>query len=218
MTDIDLQLVREFFELNSFQVTTRWRQHDPVEAPADGGLQLYVENAKPGPEQELNAVLHPSDLPYIRCAVVEIRAWHTDRFYSSLIESNPVLTQFAEPAALGPATDFFGTEDFKTIIVVSELPRAAEQRSQTIQRLKRTGIDHLIEFPSVLQSLANKIVLNGTYTGSPTLQILQLLKRYRLLRNQQLEFMFPAEPQIILPMRETNVEVAGEDEADEWSS
>ncbi|MDK1021701.1 MAG: hypothetical protein QGD90_08720 [Candidatus Hydrogenedentes bacterium] len=214
MTDIDLQLVREFFELNFFQVTTHWRQHDPVEVQGDGGLQLYVENAKPGPEEALEMVLHPSDLPQLHYAVVEIRAWHTDRFYSSLIESNPGVAQFAEPSALGPAKDFFGTDDFKTILVVSELPRAAEQRAQAIQRLKRTGIDHLIEFASILQSLVGKVLLNGTYTGSPTLQVLQLLKRYRLLRNQQMEFSFPAEPQIVLPMREENVEVVSEDEAD----
>ena len=214
MTDIDLQLVREFFELNFFQVTTHWRQHDPVEVQGDGGLQLYVENAKPGPEEALEMVLHPSDLPQLHYAVVEIRAWHTDRFYSSLIESNPGVAQFAEPSALGPAKDFFGTDDFKTILVVSELPRAAEQRAQAIQRLKRTGLDHLIEFASILQSLVGKVLLNGTYTGSPTLQVLQLLKRYRLLRNQQMEFSFPAEPQIVLPMREENVEVVSEDETD----
>ncbi len=215
MTDIDLQLVREFFELNFFQVTTRWRQQDAGDAHGEGGLQLYIENAKPGPEDTLDVVLHPADLPHIHYAVVEIRAWHSDRFYSSLIDSNPVVTQFAEPWALGPARDFFGMDDFKTILVVSELPRAAEQRSQAIQRLKRTGIDHLIEFPSVLQSLVGKVVLNGTYTGSPTLQILQLLKRYRLLRNQQMEFTFPSEPQIVLPTRQADVEVAGEEEADE---
>ncbi len=214
MTDIDLQLVREFFELNFFQVTTHWRQHDPVDVQVDGGLQLYVENAKPGPEEALDVVLHPSDLPHVHYAVVEIRAWHTDRFYSSLIESNPVVTQFAEPAALGPARDFFGTDDFKTILVVSELPRAAEQRAQAVQRLKRTGIDHLIEFASILQSLTSKVLLNGTYTGSPTLQILQLLKRYRLLRNQQMEFSFPAGPQAVLPDDSANVEVAQEDEAE----
>lgn len=214
MTDIDLQLVREFFELNFFQVTTRWRQHDTIETQGDGGLQLYIENTKPGPEETLDVVLHPSDLPNVRYAVVEIRAWHSDRFYSSLIESNPVVTQFAEPSALGPAKDFFGTDDFKTILVVSELSRAAEQRAQAIQRLKRTGIDHLIEFPSILQSLAGKVVLNGTYTGSPTLQVLQLLKRYRMLRNQQMEFMFPSEPRIILPAGSAEVEVVHEDEAD----
>ena len=60
-----------------------------------------------------------------------------------------------------------------------------------------------------------KVVLNGTYTGSPTLQILQLLKRYRLLRNQQMEFTFPSEPQIILPARQVDVEVVSEDEADD---
>ena len=214
MTDIDLQLVREFFELNLFQVTTRWRQQDGADSQGEGGLQLYIENAKPGPEEKLDVILHPADLPHVHYAVVEIRAWHSDRFYSSLIDSSPVVTQFAEPWALGPARDFFGTEEFKTILVVSELPRAADQRAQAVQRLKRTGIDHLIEFPSVLQSLVSKIVLNGTYTGSPTLQILQLLKRYRLLRNSQMEFTFSSEPIFVSPTHQAKVEVVSEDESD----
>lgn len=199
MTDVDLQLVREFFELNLFRVTTNWRQHGTAGETGDVGLQLYVENTKPASGESLDVVLHPSDLPHLSYAVVEIRAWHTDRFYSSLIESNPGVTQFAEPWALGHARDFFGTDDFKTVLVVSELPRTAEQRVQALQRLRRSGVDHVIEFPNVLQSLASNVVLSGTYTGSPTLQLLQLLKRYRLLRNQQLEFTFSSEPIFVAP-------------------
>ena len=199
MTDVDLQLVREFFELNLFRVTTNWRQHGTAGETGEVGLQLYVENTKPASGESLDVVLHPSDLPHLDYAVVEIRAWHTDRFYSSLIESNPGVTQFAEPWALGHARDFFGTDDFKTVLVVSELPRSAEQRIQALQRLRRSGVDHVIEFPNVLQSLASNVVLSGTYTGSPTLQLLQLLKRYRLLRNQQLEFTFSSEPAFVAP-------------------
>ena len=199
MTDVDLQLVREFFELNLFRVTTNWRQHGTAGETGEVGLQLYVENTKPASGESLDVVLHPSDLPHLDYAVVEIRAWHTDRFYSSLIESNPGVTQFAEPWALGHARDFFGTDDFKTVLVVSELPRSAEQRIQALQRLRRSGVDHVIEFPNVLQSLASNVVLSGTYTGSPTLQLLQLLKRYRLLRNQQLEFTFSSEPVFVAP-------------------
>ena len=193
MTDVDLQLVREFFELNHFRVTTNWRQHDP-ESSGEGGLQLYVENTRHEGSTEPEVLLDPIDLKRIHNAVVEVRAWHTDRFYSSLIESNPGVTQFAEPWALGHARDFFGSDEFKAILIVSELPRSAEQRTQAVQRIRRTGINHVIEFPSVLQSLSSNVVLNGTYTGSPTLQLLQLMKRYRMLRNQQLEFTFSSDP------------------------
>lgn len=213
MTDVDVQLVREFFELNHFSVTSNWRQHDP-EATGEGGLQLYVENTRAETDTATDILLEPADLVRVRYAVVEIRAWHTDRFYSSLIESNPGVTQFAEPWALGHAQEFFGSEDFKTILVVSELPRSLEQRAQALQRIRRTGIDHVIEFPSVLQGLTSNVVLNGTYTGSPTLQLLQLLKRYRLIRNQQLEFTFSGEPLFIAPQPGRGGEVLSEESSE----
>lgn len=206
MADVDLQLVREFFELNQFQVTTHWRQHDEQVHP-DGGLQLYVENAQPVEDGHLDVVLHPADLKHLKYAVIEVRAWHTDRFYASVIESNPIVTQFSEPWALAPARDFFGTDQFKTVLVVSELPRSPEHRVHALQRLAQTGVHHLIEFPAILQDLTQRVVLNGMYTGSPTLQLLQLLKRYKLLRQQQLEFAFPMDVPVDAPGAEVDTTV-----------
>lgn len=213
MADVDLQLVREFFELNRFQVTTHWRQHD-TQAHPEGGQQLFVENAQPADGRELDVVLHPSDLASIQYAVVEVRAWHTDRFYASVIDANPIVTQFAEPWALAPARDFFGTDQFATILVVSELPRTPEQRNQAVQRLAGTGVNHLIEFPAILNDLAQRVVLSGTYTGSPTLQFIQLLKRYKLLRHQQLEFTFPMDAPVSAPASHVDTAVPPESNDD----
>lgn len=207
MADIDLQLVREFFELNRFQVTTHWRHHDPQGHP-DGGFQIYAQNAAGAVERELDTLLRPEDLAGIARAVVEVRAWHADRFYASLLDSNPVITQFAEPWALAPAREFFQTEDFKTIVVVSELPRSGDQRAQTVRRVAGSGVDHLIEFPAILQDLSERVVLTGSYTGSPTLQLLQRLKRYRLLQRQQLEFEFPIEPPAASVVHDVDTTVA----------
>ncbi len=193
MNDINLQLVREFFELNLFRVLTQWRQ-DQIGAPRGGhSLQLFVENTALVPEYDLGLVLRPGDLAYIHSAVVEIRAWHTDRFYSSLLQANPVVTQFAEPNARIPAREFFGTDDFKTVLVVSELPHTPEQHAQSIESLEKTNVDHVIEFSTILRELVEKVSINGAFTGSHTLQLIQLLKRYRLVRNQQMEFAFPME-------------------------
>jgi hypothetical protein len=193
MAEVDLQIVREFFELHRFKVATRWPQHDP-ERDSDGGVQLYVQNAGAVLEaEEADIALHAARIGQIANAIVEIRPWHTDRFYASLIESNPVLTEFADPGALGHATDFFGGEPFATILIVSELPRTAEQRGQALRRINEAGVQHVLEFPAILEDVIGRVALTGTYNGSPTLQLLQLLKRYRLLRSQQLEFTFPRE-------------------------
>ncbi len=192
MAEVDLQLVREFFELNQFKVFTHWPQHDS-DNTTDGGVQLYIERAATVEAGDADSILTPVDLQRIHRAVVEVRPWHTDRFYASLIEANPVLTQFAEPWSLGHAQEFFGSDEFKRILIISELPRGAEQRSQAVLRLAQTSVDHVIEFPAILAELTERVMLSGTYAGSPTLQLLQHLKRYRLLRNQQLEFTFPRE-------------------------
>ena len=190
MADVDLQLVREFFELNRFKVFTHWPQHD---GGADSNAQLYVENAAPE-AGEIDSILPPLQLMRLHRAVVEVRPWHTDRFYASLIEANPVLTQFAEPWSLAHAEEYFGTADFKRILVISELPRTPEQRDHVVRRLAQTSVDHVLEFPAILHDLTERVALSGAYTGSPTLQLLQHLKRYRLVRNQQMELTFPREP------------------------
>ena len=47
MTDLNVQLVREFFELNSFRVMTHWQQDHIRTRTPERGLQLFVENATP---------------------------------------------------------------------------------------------------------------------------------------------------------------------------
>ncbi len=189
MTDVDLYLVREFFELNFFRVMTHWQQGSDANR-SERGLQLFVENANPAPERELGVVLFADDLPNIARAVVEVRPWHTDRFYSSVLESNPVITQFAQEEALGAARDFFGGASFKTILVVSELPVTPEQRARTVNCIEETKVDHVLEFPTILRSILSRVSINGGYAASHALQTIQLLKRYRLVSNQQLEFGF----------------------------
>ena len=192
MTDVDLYLVREFFELNFFRVMTQWQQDTAVNRN-ERGLQLFVENADPTPEHELGVVLFPDDLPHLDRAVVEVRPWHTDRFYSSVLESNPVITQFAEEESLGAARNYFGGASFKTILVVSELPVTPKQRARTICAIEDSKVDHILEFPTILRSILSRVSINGGYAASHALQTIQLLKRYRLVSDQQLEFGFPAE-------------------------
>ncbi|MCP4640977.1 MAG: hypothetical protein GY851_11115 [bacterium] len=199
MDDVNLQLVREFFELNVFRVLTNWQQ-DPLHARvAENSGQLFIENAVRGQERELPFVLSPTDIACIGRAVVEIRAWHADRFYPSVIEANPVLSQFVADDALALAREVFADEPFETILVLSELPVSWEQRNRSIELLRAAGIRHVLEFPVILQGLLSKVSVNGNYTASQTLQTLRLLKRYKLVRNQQMEFSFTTEAPVPSP-------------------
>lgn len=194
MSDLNLQLVREFFELNLFRVLTNWQQDAWRPRGGEPGSQVFVENSGLLGVGDPDFVLLPAQIASIERAVVEVRAWHGDRFYASTIESNPVISQFAEHDSLALARDVFGGRDFRTILVVSELPATPEHRMRSINLLREAGIGYVMEFPSILQDLLDRVSVNGNYAASPTLQLIRLLKRYRLVRNQQMEFSFRAEP------------------------
>lgn len=207
MGDVNVQLVREFFELNLFQVLTNWQQSPRRLRPGEHSGQLFVQNTNVGLPRELPFLLQPPDLAIIERAVVEVRAWHGDRFYPSVIEANPVLSQFVSEDALALARDIFGGAPFQTILVLSELPASAELRARSLTMLHDCGIGHVLEFPLVLGDLLAKVDEAATYPSSTTLQTLRLLKRYKFIRNQQMEFAFPAEPPVL--GSSTRVEATG---------
>lgn len=194
MADVNLQLVREFFELHVFRVLTNWRQEPLRGRAAEFRPQLFVENAHPGPKIELPFLLDPVDLCGIACAVVHVRAWHADRFYPSTIESSPVLSQFERDEASAMAEYVFGGQPYATLLVISELPVSRDLRGRSLRLFRDAGVDHVLEFAALLRGLLEQVSENGNYTGSATLQTLRLLKRYKLVRAQQLEFSFPTEP------------------------
>lgn len=217
MTSIDAQITREFFELNGFRVHTSWAPHQR----SDGAVQIYVELPQAVEETDLDAVLTAESVRGIRRALVEVRPWHTDRLYVSVVENNPVLTQFALPENTAHARDFFDNAPFTTILVTSELPTNPEQRVRSIRAIESTCVDHVLEFPVMLRHLIGAVNVNSAYAASATLQLLQLLKRYRLIQHQQMEFQFPMDGPALLhaPKVETTTlptEEGDKYEDDEW--
>lgn len=216
MSDLNVQLVREYFELNSFRVMTHWQQDHMRARPPERGLQLFVENAAtphPGPADFL---LRVNEAPMIERAIVEVRAWHADRLYVSHIESNPVLFDVTSEESRLLGRNFFGTDDFTTVLVIGELPASSEPREKALAALREGNLGHVIEFPTVLFELLEKVHPNVSYSSSVTLQMLRLLKRYDFIRYQQLELPFPTEapvgaagPQSLAP--EDGLDYAGPD-------
>lgn len=185
-----MQIVREFFELNRFHVLTHWH-HEDLPRVAEPGSLLFVEhtNRETGPEGPF--VLAPEDLRFLHRAVVEVRAWHADRFYASVVEASPVLGHVNEPETRALAQSVFGDPDFTTILVISELPSSTEPRERAVQLLQNLGLGHILEFSTILRDMIERISAHGNYAPSQTLQTMRLLKRYNFIRRQQLEFAFP---------------------------
>ncbi len=193
MSDLNVQLVREFFELNSFRVMTHWQQDHIKTRTPERGLQLFVENASAPTGARPGFLLRVNEATSLTRAVVEVRAWHADRMYASHVESNPVLFDVANEESLALGKNFFGTDDFTTVLVIGELPTSPEPREKALAALAQKNLGHVIEFPTVLFELLEKVHPNVSYTSSLTLQMLRLLKRYDFIRYQQLELPFPTE-------------------------
>lgn len=193
MSDLNVQLVRECFELHGFQTLTWWPHASDGARPGEAAPQLFVTNTRPAGEGSAPFRLGPEDLHRIARGAIEVRAWHADRFYPSVVESSAVLGNIASVESAARAAEVFGAgAAWRKVLVISELPLSPVQRAKALGLLEGLGLDHVLEFPAVLAALAGRISAHGHYAPSPSLQVLRLLKRYDLLRWRQLEFAFPA--------------------------
>jgi len=192
VSDVSLQLVQEYLELHNFMVLTR-RKHRLTKRDASGeeNIVLLAANLSPiEPETPLPVTLGPDDLRAVRRAVLDIKGWHTDVFYSGLFEIRGNIFGFVGPAATAYAEDVFESSDFSRILVVSELPTASEARVKAETVVRSHGVDHVLEFPTILRGILARIQTNYNYTESDVLQLLRIVKRYGLVKDTQLEFDF----------------------------
>ncbi len=175
MDEVGKELVRSFFELNGFLVSK--------------DTSLLIKRPRSVKGSPGSFVLSPEHLGKIRQAVVDVKAWHTEVFFPSVINSTPELFKFVEQEHLKSAEEFFQTKTFKKITVISKLPSVKETLKKSIAVLKQNGIDHAIEFPTVLSFLVNYVKTNINYDDG-LLQLIRILKCYNFYRSPQLE-LFP---------------------------
>lgn len=217
MSEINVQLVREFFELHQFHVLTHWPHEADTARSSDAGSLIFIEHTSPETRDAPEFLLRIEEVPLLHRAVVEVRAWHGDRFYPSVVENNAVLAHVAGREVQALARGVFGNPEFATILVISELPQSHAPRQRALQLLQGLGIDHILEFPTLLQGILQRISPHAGYAPSQTLQMLRLLKRYNFIRRQQLEFSFPVDPTPLptAPAVDVAIPLDDEDAADD---
>ncbi|MFP4192338.1 MAG: hypothetical protein ACLFU6_09745 [Candidatus Hydrogenedentota bacterium] len=187
MSDVTHQIVRCFLELRGFRIWTHWHSGD--------GPRFYVDNPNPAPSAvDKGFLFYPLDMPSVERAAVAVRAWHGERLYPSVIEANPGLAAAFSDEMLALADEYFQGQPYLKLLIVSEFPVSRPPRARVIELLRESPVDHVMEYPALLQDLLNRVDVNLAYTGSPMLQTLRILKRYHFIRNQQLEFAFPHDP------------------------
>jgi len=215
VSDLNMQLVREFFELRLFHVLTHWQHEGLLPRTADTTSLLFVEHTSPEAGRAPDFVLAAEEVPRIHRAVVEVRAWHADRFYPSVIENSSALSHIADSETRQLAQAVFGNDDFTSILVLSELPASHDPRARAVQLLRDRGIGHIIEFPTLLRDMVERVSAHGNYAPSQSLQTMRILKRYNLIRRQQLEFAFATEAPVLTTAPSVHVQTEAPEQDDE---
>lgn len=199
MADVSIALVREFFEESGFLVKinrkyipigrTRTQSAEidlavinPVRDKVSNGVNPKPESGKPE-----SFIISPNDLKKIPRAIVKVKGWHTETFSPSVLNTFPKIFQFVAPNVVRHAQEFFGTQEFWKILVVPSLPRAKASLEKSIEILKTKGIDGVIEFKTILGTLANIVKPNRNYFESDMLQLIRLFKVYDMLKLGQME-------------------------------
>ena len=180
MSDVNEEIVRLFFEQLGFLVRTNVKYYVSKEKGPGGesDIDLIIYNLKPDLSNSLESfVLTKEDLKGIEYAIVECKGWHTEKFRPSLIRDTPRIFNFVRPEALNKAKVLFNTANFLKILVISSLSPGEPYRQKAISLLRKKGIDHVIEFKTIMKTLVNNIELNKNYT-SEILQTIRLMKKY----------------------------------------
>jgi hypothetical protein len=188
MSAINETIVREYFELHGFLVRQD-RKYEPRGKAEVDGIDFFVWNPQPvKTEKAAPFILEGADLGLVNRALVVVRGWHTETFGPALLESSPEIFRFVEPAVFQQAARAF-SPDFAPlkILIVPSLPQTAAARGQSIAILRAKGVDAVIPFRTMLSELIAGIEVNRNYDKSDLLQVLRVLKNYRMFKDPQLE-------------------------------
>ena len=170
LTDVNEEIVSQYFELNGFFVQTdvlylKAKEQTGKKSSGYGDIDLIVTNPKTGDK-----------------AVVGVTGWHTERITPSYVEDwGDRLFSFVSPLALKKAAQVLGTQKFRKILVVSRLGSKESSKRAFTQKAKEKGVDEIIEFPAILRELIKFINTEPSY-DSEVLQTLRLLKIYDLVK------------------------------------
>lgn len=173
MSDVSKELVRIFFELNGFSVKN--------------GTYLLVNRIQSARTHPDSFLLSVDNLNKVKQAVVDVKGWHTEVFFPSVINSSPEIFRFLEEDSLKEGEKFFGAKNFRKIIVVSRLPNVKETLKKSLALMKQEGIDHVIEFSVILNYLVNQVMPNVNYMDNDLLQVIRIFKCHNFYRPPQLE-------------------------------
>ena len=127
-----------------------------------------------------------------------VKAWHSSRFTPAILRSGTKVFDFLKKDVLSKVNDYFDLNEmdlgnncdavFKKILIIPSLPSGEPHRSESITLLKEQGIDGIISFATILESLIKSIEINHSYQKSDLLQLIRILKIYDMIKEPQMTF------------------------------
>ncbi len=202
MAGFDENIVREYFELNGFLVRQlrKYAIHSRKKR-SDEEIDLIVANPQPAKDGGTAGFqLFSADVESIRRAVVVVKGWHTSRFSPSMLKSSSKIFNFLKRDVLERAEAYFefneeedGAElikeptSFVKILVLPSLPTNDPQRSESIEMLRKLGVDHILTFSTILENLIRRVEVNHSYQKSDLLQLMRILKIYDMVKDPQMQ-------------------------------
>ena len=202
MAGFDDNLVREYFELNGFFVRqSRKYAVQSRRKRADEESDLLVINPAPQRSVTPSFQLFAADLAGISRAAVAIKGWHTTKAVTPTLIRKGDLLEFVRKEAVEAARDAFADLDadadggpgLAKVLVLPGIPTQEPQRAESIALLREHGVDHVLTFRTILESMVQRVESNQSYAKSDNLQLLRLLRVYDMVKSPQLE-LFPNPP------------------------
>jgi hypothetical protein len=196
MSAVSEAIAREYFEMLGYLVCQpRKYSMSGRQKTASEEVDLVVLNpALTEMRLPQNVVWSTEDFAGVPRAVVAIRGWHTERFYSSTFEQAPDLLRFVEADSLKFAATFLGRDDMAKVLCLPRLPASGELKAKTIEFVRQKGLDGVISFSTILAELIRRVEINRNYDKSDILQMIRLFKNYDLLKDPQMELFGRAAP------------------------
>lgn len=180
MADVNEEIARLFFENRDFLVRTNVKYWVKGEKGigGDSDVDLVAVNLHPDRiNPPKNFILKTDDLKGIEYAAIEVKGWHTEAFTPSLIKTAPRIFNFIRPEADKKIKEVIQTAHYKKILVIPTLTKNEEKRKEAIKMLSQKGIDHIIEFETIIDDIYERVEQNKNY-NSEALQTMRLLKIY----------------------------------------
>jgi hypothetical protein len=174
MADLNLEIATRFFALHGFFVKT--------------GEFTYIKKLKTAHAETDDFVYNGTGLDAVQNAVVNIKPWHSHVFFPSHIRnSHDDIFNFLEKKNLNTAEKALGHPGFKKFLVISRLPSSKPTRKKSIELLRESGIDMVIQFPDIINFLLQNLKKQKTLPADEMSQMLRILSCYGFLDPKQPE-------------------------------